>query len=411
MIPTLRLRLEVGPVEDPTDLLESAGAITIRRGLDLDGVTDQPSPASANIVVEGSALTNPVTNADLRPERPLRFLAGIEDAYGTSVTWATIWTGTILRANIEHEAEAKHDPDAYQVFITATDIVPALAATPSEVAVSGNLAQRVDAVMAGTGLPYDVTDPAPVESSGPLPTDAKTVLGQLRLIRDTLHAALFVDRTGTLRMVGDGARERAVTTPDLEATDEDPAPAGAVLYHDIAMVFDTDSVVNVLAVTKLADPDPIEGTFTDEDSRNDWGTHPQEVTVNDGLIETHAGLFLATRVDPDLVPARIAFLVDPIEDTYSTHLAAACAIEIGDTIDVTRLDRTHRLTVRELTHTVALVLDPLPRLRWTVEVGLRVPDVLATRWDDVPADLTWDDVPPDLTWDDAVNWHPYLEGA
>ena len=41
----------------------------------------------------------------------------------------------------------------------------------------------------------------------------------------------------------------------------------------------------------------------------------------------------------------------------------------------------------------------------------RVPEVLATRWCDVPADLTWDDLPPDLTWRDVANWHPYLEGA
>jgi hypothetical protein len=402
VIPTLHLRIEA----DESDLTEAAYSFTVRRGLELDGVTDEPDPASATLIVKGGESVNPLTNPDVRPGRPLRVLAGIEDTYGDAITWHTIATCEILRNTFEHDADAKHDAEAYRAQITATDLVADLAATPSEVAVSGTLTQRAAAVLDPTGLPYAVTDLDPATTSGALATDAKTVLGQLRLIRDTLHAAIYVDRHGVLQLVADNSRPREHTSPDHVATDEDPAPDGAILYHDLTPVFDTDAVVNVLTVKSL-DLDT-ETTYTDEDSRTAWGAHPQTVTVNDGLPETHAGLYLATRTDPDLLPESLAFAVDPYADTFPAHLAAACTIEINDIIDVTRLGVTHRLAVHELTHTIALVLDPLPRLRWSVEVGLRVPPVLATRWDDVPADLTWDDVPADLTWDAAVNWHPYL---
>lgn len=407
MIPTLHLRLLAGTA---TDLVEVTGGVQIRRGVDLDGVTDQPVPAAATFTVKGTTATNPLTNDDVRPDRPVSLQAGIEDTYGDGITWHTLWTGKILRARIDHDTDAKHDPDAYRVQITATDLVPDLAALPSEVAVAGNLTQRVDAILDGTPIPYAVADLGDPTSTPALPTDGKTALDQLRLIRDTLHATMYVDRVGVLQLVADNSRPRAVVEPDLTATDEDTADPTAVRYHDITPVFDTDAVVNVLTIEALGE-ETVETTYTDEDSRAAWGDHAQTVTVNDGLPETHAGLYLATRVDPDLVPESLVFLVDPLADTYPAHLAAACAIEIGQTIDVTRLGRVHRLHVRELAHTITPVLDVVPRLRWTVEVGLRVPDVLATRWDDVPADLTWDTVPADLTWDDAVNWHPYLEGA
>ena len=75
---------------------------------------------------------------------------------------------------------------------------------------------------------------------------------------------------------------------------------------------------------------------------------------------------------------------------------------VRETVRVERLgiDDSTQL-VRDLAHTITPT-------RWTVTVGLEVPEVLATRWDDVPPAMTWDDVPADLTWNDAVNWHPYL---
>jgi hypothetical protein len=117
---------------------------------------------------------------------------------------------------------------------------------------------------------------------------------------------------------------------------------------------------------------------------------------------------LASRVDPELVPESIRFIVQErlpqaIEPTVNaTHLAAAAGVELYDVVRVERDGMpTTDLLVREITHTIS------PRA-WAVGLGLRVPEILATRWDDVPADLTWDDVPADLTWRDAVDWHPYL---
>lgn len=393
--PLLRLLVGTG-----TDLLGDAHSIMVRRGLKADGVTDDLDPGVFTATIKGGDEVNPLTNPDVRPDQPLVLEAGIEDDYSTDVTWHPLFTGTLTRAVIEYDDTAKGDPAAYRVTITATDSVAALAATPSEVAVSGTLAQRVAAVLDPTGIAYAVTDLDPAGASTTLTTDGKTAADQLRLIRDTLHASVYVDRAGVVRAVADNARPRTITTPDHVATDTiDGEPDGAIHYTAITPAFDTDAVVNVLTIKHPAG----EATYTDEDSRAAWGDQPQTVTVNDGLPETHAGLYLATRTDPDLIPEEISFPVDH-PDYGTQHLAAACALEVGDSVHVVRDGLAdHTLIVRDITHTITPTL-------WTVGLGLRVPEVLATRWDDVPANLTWDDLPAGLTWDDAVTWHPY-QGA
>lgn len=410
-----------------TELLDDTYSISIRRGTRSNGVTDDLEPASFTAVIDGSAgdgVTydiwsgtvkdyDPATNDDLRPGRPVRLrgtIAGSEE-------WETIWTGKIQRARIEYDPDAKNDPHAYRLIITGTDLVSSLAGRPSEVAVDGNLHQRVGAVMAPTGLPYVVEDPSGPGPGAPLPTDAKDVIGQLRLIRDTAHALMYVDRDGSLTVVADAARARTVTEPDWRATDFDFYD-DHIFYTQIDPTFDTDAVVNILTITTLDGTDNLEETFTDEDSRAAWGDMPQDITVNDGLAETHAGLYLASRVTPELVPQNIAFVVQrrlpqAVEMRGDLpHLEAALGIELYDVVRIVRhqLDAMAPdipdvdLLVREISHTIT------PQ-SWIVELGLRVPEVLGTRWDDVPADLTWDDIPAGLTWDEAVNWHPYLEGA
>jgi hypothetical protein len=401
-MPAAHFQLNAGA---STDLLGDTYSITVRRGLAAAGVTDELSPATFTAVIKGSPAANPLTNPDVRPYRPVQLLAGIEDQVTGVVEWHTVFTGIIQRARLEYDTTAKDDPEAYRVHITATDRVAALAAFPSEAAVSGSLTQRVAAVLDPSGVPYVVTDNEPAAtSSTALPSEGRTAVDQLRLIRDTLHAVMYVDRDGVVQVIADNARSRTVTSPDYIATDAaDGGPEGAIHYHDVTPAFDTDSVVNVLTIKKLGD---VEATYTDEDSRDEWGDKPQTITVNDGLAETHAGLYLATRTDPDLIPEHLAFAVAlKDEDKHlhrAEHLAAACTIEIAKSVQVIRVGLAdHTLIVRDITHTITPV-------RWSVGLGLRVPEVLGTRWDDVPADLTWDDVPADLTWDDAVNWHPYL---
>jgi hypothetical protein len=392
---TLPFRLEAGPAESPTDLLGETYSVTIGRGLAAQGLTSELDPAVFTAVVKGGTSTNPLTNDDVRPERRIRLRAGVPD--GTGTTWHTVWTGKIQRARIEYDPDRKGDVDAYRLTLTGTDLVEALASTDSEVAVAGSLTQRVDAVMAPTGLPYAVTDNADPGPTLVLPTNGRTVVDQLRLIRDTLHARMFVDRDGVLQAVADNARPREVVTPTFVASDQDP---DAVHYTDMAPGFDTAALVNVITIEKLTEGDSELSTYVDEDSRAAWGPQPQTVVVNEGVAESHAGLYLATRTDPTLRAEGFSFIVD--EGSLPQNRVAAATIEINDTVRVERLgldDSTQY--VHDLTHTISPT-------RWTVTVGLEVPEILATRWDDVPADITWDDVPADLTWNDAVNWHPYL---
>lgn len=419
---SIDLALECGHAYD-TDLLDDTYSISIRRGVRPNGVTDDLDPATFTAVIDNAfdpfnpdKDLNPLTNDDLRPGRPIRLRGMIP---GVDV-WHTVWTGEILRARVEYDPDAKDDPDAHRLIVTATDLVASLAGRPSEVAVDGNMHQRVGAVLDPTGFPYVVEDPSTPGAGAPLPTDAKDVLAQLRLIRDTGHALMYVNRDGVLTAVADNARPRTVTEPDWLAYDFDIDLGGDISgehihFTQIDPAIDTDAVVNILTIEKLDGADNPETTYTDEDSRDAWGDKPQSITVNDGLPETHAGLYLASRVMPELLPQNIAFLVQrrlPQAIDMSgrrPHLDAALGLEV---YDVVRIER-HQLDpllpeippvdllVREITHNIT------PQA-WFVGVGLRVPEVLATRWDDVPADLTWDDVPADLTWNDAVNWHPYL---
>lgn len=392
---TLPFRLEAGPVEAPTDLLGDTYTITIGRGLAAQGVTSELDPAVFTAVVKGGSSTNPLTNDDVRPERPIRLRAGVPD--GTGTTWHTVFTGKIQRARIEYDPDRKGDVDAYRLTLTGTDLVEALSAVQSEVSVSGSLTQRVDAVMMPTGLPYAVTDNEAPAASTALPTKGRTVVDQLRLIRDTLHARMFVDRDGVLQALADNARPRELVEPTFVASDQDP---DAVHYTDLTPGFDTAALVNVITIEKLTAGDSELATYTDEDSTASWGSQPQTVVVNEGVAETHAGLYLATRTDPTLRPEGFSFIVD--EASLPQNRRAAATIEISDTVRVERLglDDSTQL-VHDMVHTITPT-------RWTVTVGLQVPEVLATRWDDVPAVLTWDDVPADLTWNDAVDWHPYL---
>lgn len=400
------LRLEVGPEEDPTDLDADALEVSIRRGLKAAGVTDDFEPATFTAVVKGSTETSPLTNTDTRPGQPVRFYAGTDET-----TWAQIFTGVLDRGLLEYDPSRKDDATRYRLTLTGTDLVAQLATLPSLGAVSGNLTQRVGAILGPHGVPFTTDDPEPpAESQVALPTDSETVLDQLRLVRDTLHAFIYVDKAGRVRAVADGARPRTRLAADLLATDD--YLEDGINYHDITPILDTDAVVNKLTIrtlTPLSGVDPVETTYTDTVSADAWGTKPQTVTVNDGVAETHAGLYLATRVDPELVPQSLSFAVDNHSADYDTHLAAAIAVEIGTSIEVHRdglPDTT--LLVRDITHTITVATDPLTRLRWTVTLGLAVPEVLGTRWDDVPASLTWDTLPDGLTWNAAVNWHPYL---
>lgn len=399
------LRLEAGWTYG-TQLLGEAYSLTARRGVKPSGVTDDLEPATLAGVLKGGDTVNPLLNPDVRPERPLRLRASLD----AGATWTTLWAGKILRAQVAYDKSDASTPNAYRLTLTGVDVVRELAAAPSEVAVSGSLTQRVAAVMDPTGIPYTVDDPIPAGPSGPIPTDARDVIGQLRLIRDTGHALMYVNRDGVLVAVSDHARPRVVSAPDWQASDDSTLPG--IRYTQLTPALDTDAVVNLLKVKLLDGADNPETDHEDAESRAEWGDHPQAVTVNGGLPETHADLWFASRVDPVLLPESLEFIVqerDPLSrppEGRTEHLAAAVGVELYESVRVTRTGiPTTDLLVREVAH----IITPA---RWSMELGLRVPEVLATRWTDVPADLTWADVPADLTWREAVHWRPYLdEGA
>lgn len=401
------VRLEVGPVGAALDVLGDSYTLKIRRGNASRGVTDALEAGTLLAVVDGPT-ANPLTVARIRTGTPVRVLAGISDGLGATV-WEALFTGTLDRARLVYDGGAsKADPDAYRATLTASDVVGPLSAAPAETAVGGTLTQRVAHVLDPTGLPWHATD-----TDAPLPTPAldtneRTAAGGLRLAVDTLHGLAYVDRHGVIQVVADNTRPRAATTGDYLATDDPTAPAAALHYYDVAPSLDTDALVNVLEVGLLADGDTTPSTYVDEDSRATWGPHRGEVTVNDGVPETHAGLWLASRRDPALLPEALDLNVR----ARPSHLTAAATLEPYDTVTVVRAGVLPApgvtLAVRDLEHTLTANRRQDDGIGWLLHIGLRPLETLATRWKDVPAALRWADVPPGLTWRDAVRWHPYL---
>lgn len=401
--PVVGLRLEVGEGAEAVDLLGDAYTITIRRGNATRGVTDTIEAATLVAVIDGPK-ANPLTVSQVRPGALVRVLVG------TGGAWEPLYTGKLDRARVVYDdGPDKADPDAYRVTVTVTDpITPVLAGTPHETAVAGSLAQRVAHVLDPTGLAYAVEDPSPTTPAPALATKERTAGGNLRLVVDTAHAIAYVDRAGVLRVVSDHARPRTpeAAAADYLATDDPAAGEDALHYYDLTPSLDTDAIVNVLEVELGG----ASSTHIDEASRAEWGPHADKVTVNDGLPETHADLWLASRREAALRPEALSFNVgNPYDPRRPAHLAAAAVLEPYDTISVERAGvfaTPVKMTVRDITHTITA--SNRHGVRWLCHLGLRPLELLATRWDDVPPTLRWSDLEPTMTWDDAVRWHPYL---
>lgn len=398
------LALEVG--FPAVNLLGDAYSLTIRRGNSTRGVTDALEAGTLTAVVKGPS-ANPLTVPQVRTGAPVVVKAGIDRGLG--VEWEDLYTGTLDRARLVYDGGAdKADPDAYRVTLTATDVVPALAGHPHETAVGGTLTQRVAHVLDPTGLPYTVEDPAtPVGAPPALATSERTAAGNLRLAVDTDHGLSYVDRHGVIRVRSDQSRPRtpAAAAADLAATDDPNAPAASLHYYDLSPTLDTEALVNVLDVEAVTGAGTTTTTHVDTTSLEAWGPHAGKVTVNDGVPETHADLWLASRVDPALLPERLSLNV--LE--RPSHLEAAATLEPYATVSVARagvFPAPVTMAVRGVEHTITA--DRRTGVRWLCHLDLRPLEVLATRWDDVPPTLRWDDLPPTMTWDDAVRWHPYL---
>lgn len=401
------LRLEVGPEDDAVDLLGPAYSIRINRGPSAGPVVDRLEVGTLVAVIDGPA-ANPVTTPQVRPDAPVRVLCYAATAEG--LAWTPIYTGKLDRARVEFDGGAdKADAGAYRVTLTALDVVADAAETPPGPAVSGSLTQRIDSLLAPTGLAYAVTDAdAPRTDTRPLATSARNALEALELARNTAHAIAYADRTNTLRIVADSARPRAELVPDFTATD---VPAdGGLHYWSLVPVYDTSAITNVLELTRLevGTDDTVE-THVDPDSRTAWGPRSESVTVNDGVLETHADKWLATRATPDLVPEQLSLNVGARPE----HLAAAVTLEPYAVVRITRtgvLPAPVDVSVRTITHTIAA--DATRGVRWLITLDLRPLEVLTTRWKDVPVGYSWADFraefPDGMTWRESVRWRPWL---
>lgn len=401
------LRLEVGPDGDTVDLLGDAYNLTIRRGNTTRGVTDTIEAGTLLAVIRGPS-ANPQAVAQVRPGHRVRVLAGLD--LGDGVEWEPIFTGTLDRARLVYEGGPdKADPNAYRVTLTATDNARPLAAHPADTAVAGTLTQRAAHVLDPTGLPWQAIDTDTPLATPALPTGERTAAGNLRLAVDTLHGLAYVDRNNVITVVADNTRPRRPgidTAADYVATDDPAAPPSALHYYGLTPTLDTDALVNVLEVERLTTGDPERTVHTDPASAAEWGPHADAVTVNDGVAETHADLWLASRTDPELLPEelRLNVLARP------AHVAAAATLEPYTTLSVERagvLPVPVVMAVRSLEHHITARAAGEP-IEWLLTLGLRPLELLATRWDDVPPGLRWDDLDPAMTWDDVARWHPYL---
>ena len=366
----------------PADIFAGCTLITIRRGLTPDGVVEKPEPGVGTFVLKGEAY-NPLDNADVRPGRSIQLVLHIEDE--TDPHDIPVFTGTIKRAVVGIDK----DTGIMLTTVTAFDAIATLAATAYTQGHAGNLTQRLTPVLDAAAVDYVITDTAPALVPGSLPTDKKTVLEQLVLVRDTMHAAAFVDRENVVQVIADKDRSEAPATVTLADGD----------YVGLDLGFDTDDLVNVLTVERLTTGDPVVETVDVPDLVTEWGKAAQSVTVNDGANENHALRFMARLPGPDLVAKEIR-----VNGTLEGFELVA-ALEIYDPVQVVRdglLDVEQQIV--HLTHTITPRDGLQPK--WMTDLVVRQRDIRPLRWDDVPGTITWDDLDPAMTWNTAVFWTP-----
>lgn len=365
-----------------TDVFPGCTAASVRRGLTPDGATEKLEPGVATVILKGEEY-NPLDNEDLRPGQPLQLALHVETEDGPADL--PVFTGTIKRAAVTVHKET----GTIFTTVTALDAVPVLAATPYIVAHKGNLTQRLTPVLDAAAVDYVITDSAPALVAGSLPTDKRTVLEQLLLVRDTMHAIAYVDSANVLQVIAD--QDRDESTPDVVLTDSD--------YVGLDLGFDTDDLVDVMTIELLTDTSPVVESFDLPTLVAEWGERAQTVTVNDGAPENHALRFMARLPGPALVAKTIR-----VNGTLEGFLAVA-ELEIAQPVQVIQGDLLD--VEQQIVHLVHTITPrPYREPKWMTDVTVRQREVRPLRWDDVPGTIEWDDLDPAMTWNTAVFWHP-----
>jgi hypothetical protein len=283
------------------NFLGKSYSLTIDRGLDLNGVVDSPQVGLLSAVI-GDPLFDPATNPRMRPTRQIR----VTEKGPNSSQWVPIYTGRIATLDTNY---ASGKP---RISLTATDLFADLAKIPAPVAYSGTFKQRVTAALAGTGIPFNVVDPATNTTSAVINTeDNATVLDQLQMACNTMRGYMYVDGAGVLQLRAQGQLQAA--SPASATFSDTKSDQFAIYYHDLDVNFGSQALTNTLMIER-SNVDEVEdngkkvyGPYVNSTSVANWGTISSTLQVNDGTPSALAQAYLSVYANPTIFCKSLTF--------------------------------------------------------------------------------------------------------
>lgn len=312
-----------------TDLTGKANTVKIKRGGDLEGVTDRIEPGLLTAVILDPA-ADPATNPNMRKGRNVR----VRGRASTSSAWSDV---VVAQCD---ELLTEYEKDRTVVTLTATDALTTVAGTRRPLSWSGSLEQQVAGVLGVLDVPLRVTGSGPATTSQPHTYDEELdALEQLVRVRDTFGAVLYVDRSGVLN-VSQNVPETASST-----FSDSHADAGAIHYSRIRADFGSRACVNALTIARRHPNEPdgtkVYGPFENRKSIADWGRVADEVTILDGDPTAKASALLRAYATPRPNVHEVTW------NASKAGLGPALALELYDVARVkfarAGIDKLHRI--------------------------------------------------------------------
>ncbi|HET6874654.1 MAG TPA: hypothetical protein VFH70_07740 [Acidimicrobiales bacterium] len=324
------LHLEID-VQDPAhpgawlDVFGDAVDFEIERGGSRKGVTDEIETGTLTVTILSAEL-DPTSSDKIKRGQAVRFMAGD----------VPLFTGRSSYADVSYPGR-KDDPTARpRVVLTAVDLVEQLNNTPAAYNYVGTFADKINALMGGTGFPY-VADAPPAATAPEVLSvnDSASLWLQLILARDSFIGSVWVDRDGTLHGTTDPSSRPLWALDTL-----DPAAS----FTELQLAYSARGLVNNLTIQRNNRQEEsggrTYGPYVNQPSVDAVGVSSQTVDIIDGTPSTLAHAYLAPAGAPALVPETVA--LDPAQT------AAAQQIDLYDRVTIANYGTADEVLVRNL---------------------------------------------------------------
>jgi hypothetical protein len=328
-------------------------SIQVRRGANVDGVTDKPQVGSLTATLS-DPLFDPAKNVRMQPQRLIRLTA-----LHSTAGWVPIFTGRVSTLDTNY---SKGKP---KISIVAVDAWATLDAYSVPTAKSGSLRQRITAIVAGSGIAsYTYDSDADTTQNVLTVQDSASATEQLTWARNSLNGFVYVDKSNVVQ----GVAQNSVSGLSSVYTFSDSPTVPGIYFTDIDTTFSSQALVNSLLIERR-NVDQVEdngtkvfGPYRATASVLKWGEKSATVTVTDGTERLLAEAYLKNTSDPKVSASSVKF-------NARQHLDSAISMDLyrkgrvkfaGDGVN---LDDTYRI----------LTIDhDITPASWETTVGFRL---------------------------------------